>query len=87
MFFCPTCANLLLVAQDAERGYHFACPTCTYRGTLTRRIERTSELSLKRVDEIRGGKAEWEAVPKTQGTVLALFYFGSSLVGTNYMLG
>ena len=67
VFFCPTCANLLLIGHQVELGNHLICQTCSYKCTIDKKIKKTHELKPKRVDEIRGGKAEWEAVPKTQG--------------------
>ena len=75
MFFCPTCGNLLLIDQAAELGFHFLCQTCDYHCTLRKKITKKQELTLKKVDEVRGGKAEWEAVPKTQGRfILGIVY-------------
>ena len=37
LIFCPTCANILIVEQG-ERSYRFACNTCPYVYNLRQKV-------------------------------------------------
>jgi len=54
MLFCPTCANLLIIAVDDVGKNEWACQSCPYKFPIT--VEMTSRTKLKRkqVDDILG---------------------------------
>ncbi|CAL5220751.1 g2813 [Coccomyxa viridis] len=63
-FFCPTCANLLLV--DVESGQPlFKCQTCPYIYSVDREISREAQLKKKEVDDVLGGSDAWKNVQTT----------------------
>ncbi|KAI2666065.1 DNA-directed RNA polymerase III subunit RPC10 [Labeo rohita] len=65
LLFCPTCGNVLIV-EEGQRCFRFACNTCPYVHNITR----------KEVDDVLGGSAAWENVDSTPGkTVYNTFSF------------
>ncbi|CAK0783326.1 hypothetical protein CVIRNUC_006525 [Coccomyxa viridis] len=65
-FFCPTCANLLVVDVDSGQPL-FKCQTCPYIYTVDREISRDAQLRKKEVDDVLGGSDAWKNVQTTTG--------------------
>ena len=49
LLFCPTCANILECEEGANVCYRFACSTCPYIYTITKRISNKTYTKLKEV--------------------------------------
>ncbi|KAJ3044173.1 DNA-directed RNA polymerase III subunit RPC10 [Rhizophlyctis rosea] len=67
MYFCPSCANLLLVRQG-DLSNEFFCQTCPYVCKIQKEITTRTDYKRKQVDDILGGAAAWENVDKTNAT-------------------
>ncbi|OWF45196.1 DNA-directed RNA polymerase III subunit RPC10-like [Mizuhopecten yessoensis] len=67
LMFCPTCSNVLVV-EEGERCYRFACNTCPYIQNIKRKISNRKYPKLKEVDDVLGGAAAWENVDNTAET-------------------
>lgn len=65
--FCPTCANVLVV-EEGQNCYRFACNTCPYVQNIQRKIASRKYPKLKEVDDVLGGAAAWENVDSTEET-------------------
>jgi len=66
LLFCPTCANILECEEGANVCYRFACSTCPYIYTITKRISNKTYTKLKEIDDVLGGSAAWENVDSTE---------------------
>ena len=67
MFFCPTCANLLLVGgAEADGTGQLQCQACPYEYWLKGRLEEEAPLARKAVDDVLGGDEAWVSVDRTQ---------------------
>ncbi|KAK3532731.1 hypothetical protein QTP86_028103 [Hemibagrus guttatus] len=64
LLFCPTCGNVLVV-EEGQRCYRFACNTCPYVHNITRKVNNRKYPKLKEVDDVLGGSAAWENVDST----------------------
>ena len=65
MFFCPTCANFLLMDQRIAGGVQFYCKTCDYVSRVRKHMEKEVKFDKKNTDLIIGGAAEWENASQT----------------------
>ncbi|VDI76177.1 Hypothetical predicted protein [Mytilus galloprovincialis] len=66
LLFCPTCANILVV-EEGQNCYRFACNTCPYIQNINRKIGNRKYPKLKEVDDVLGGSSAWENVDSTDG--------------------
>ncbi|KAI8827153.1 uncharacterized protein EV422DRAFT_582788 [Fimicolochytrium jonesii] len=73
MYFCPSCANMLLIAQGESGHNQFVCQTCPYIHWLTfvlplciKPITSRTTYKRKQVDDVLGGSAAWENVDATE---------------------
>ncbi|XP_016361404.1 DNA-directed RNA polymerase III subunit RPC10 [Sinocyclocheilus anshuiensis] len=64
LLFCPTCGNVLIV-EEGQRCFRFACNTCPYVHNITRKVNNRKYPKLKEVDDVLGGSAAWENVDST----------------------
>ncbi|KAG2455397.1 RPC10 polymerase, partial [Polypterus senegalus] len=64
LLFCPTCGNVLIV-EEGQKCYRFACNTCPYIHNVTRKVTSRKYPKLKEVDDVLGGAAAWENVDST----------------------
>uniref|UniRef100_UPI00398E5B42 DNA-directed RNA polymerase III subunit RPC10 n=1 Tax=Pristiophorus japonicus TaxID=55135 RepID=UPI00398E5B42 len=64
LLFCPTCGNVLIV-EEGQKCYRFACNTCPYVHNITRKVTSRKYPKLKEVDDVLGGAAAWENVDST----------------------
>ncbi|KAJ1098381.1 hypothetical protein NDU88_003492 [Pleurodeles waltl] len=64
LLFCPTCGNVLIV-EEGQKCYRFACNTCPYVHNVTRKVTSRKYPKLKEVDDVLGGAAAWENVDST----------------------
>uniref|UniRef100_A0A1W7R9T1 DNA-directed RNA polymerase subunit n=1 Tax=Hadrurus spadix TaxID=141984 RepID=A0A1W7R9T1_9SCOR len=62
--FCPICANILIV-EEGQTRYRFACSTCPYVHNIRYKIINRKYTRLKEVDDVLGGSAAWENVDST----------------------
>ncbi|XP_071141391.1 DNA-directed RNA polymerase III subunit RPC10-like [Mytilus edulis] len=67
LLFCPTCANILVV-EEGQNCYRFACNTCPYIQNINRKIGNRKYPKLKEVDDVLGGSSAWENVDSTDVT-------------------
>eukprot|EP01104_Vermistella_antarctica_P001347 TRINITY_DN113_c0_g1_i1.p2 TRINITY_DN113_c0_g1~~TRINITY_DN113_c0_g1_i1.p2 ORF type:complete len:110 (+),score=11.89 TRINITY_DN113_c0_g1_i1:288-617(+) len=66
VFFCPSCATILLVEHGPEDNVlRFACQTCRYVHPLRKTVSKTLPLERKQVDDVLGGEETWENVDQT----------------------
>ncbi|GMH56409.1 hypothetical protein TL16_g02128 [Triparma laevis f. inornata] len=66
MWFCPICANLLMV--DGTTGgttSSFICSTCPYKNSIASKRRNRIKLKSKKLDDVLGGAGAWENVDKT----------------------
>ncbi|RUP24773.1 POLR3K [Jimgerdemannia flammicorona] len=66
MFFCPVCANVLLVQKNSGLQF-FLCQTCPYVFHFEGGFIIRTKLKRKEVDDVLGGAAAWENVDFTEG--------------------
>ena len=64
LYFCPTCANLLVV-EEGSQGMRFSCVTCPYIYPIRRYVGYKSYPKLKAIDDVLGGAAAWKNVDAT----------------------
>ncbi|KAI8849248.1 hypothetical protein BC829DRAFT_361974 [Chytridium lagenaria] len=68
MFFCPTCANLLLIQVGEMGGHELFCQACPYMCTLEKVLNffycEHSE-GKKAVDDVLGGEEALEKQDQT----------------------
>ncbi|XP_065844239.1 DNA-directed RNA polymerase III subunit RPC10-like [Oscarella lobularis] len=62
--YCPLCGNILVV-EDGQESFQFACSTCPYVHNMSKLSSRTYP-KMKEVDDVLGGKAAWENVDSTE---------------------
>ncbi|CAN2391198.1 DNA-dependent RNA polymerase catalyzes the transcription of DNA into RNA using the four ribonucleoside triphosphates as substrates [Pristimantis euphronides] len=67
LLFCPTCGNVLIV-EEGQKCYRFACNTCPYVHNVNRKVTSRKYPKLKEVDDVLGGSAAWENVDSTAET-------------------
>ncbi|KAI8917998.1 hypothetical protein BC831DRAFT_501718 [Entophlyctis helioformis] len=67
MYFCPTCANLLLV-QSGERGNELFCQSCPYVCRVEKPLTKKQTFERKAIDDVLGGAKSWENVDQTDTT-------------------
>ncbi|PIO22378.1 hypothetical protein AB205_0166470, partial [Aquarana catesbeiana] len=67
LLFCPTCGNVLIV-EEGQKCYRFACNTCPYVHNINRKVTSRKYPKLKEVDDVLGGSAAWENVDSTAGS-------------------
>lgn len=65
MYFCPSCANLLVIRLNAWGQNSFACQTCPYTYSLTKPVVERTTFKTKEVDDILGGAGAWDNVDQT----------------------
>ena len=65
MFFCPTCANLLLIEKTLS-DFRFFCKTCPYVFVVQQKVAKTMHLDRKEVDDVLGGKEAWKDVDQIE---------------------
>lgn len=63
-YFCPTCANLLIVEESSE-GMRFSCVTCPYVFPIKKRVSYKIYPKLKALDDVLGGADAWKNVDST----------------------
>ncbi|KAJ3319975.1 DNA-directed RNA polymerase III subunit RPC10 [Boothiomyces sp. JEL0866] len=66
MYFCPVCANLLLVEE--QDGNQLFCQACPYVSKITKPISQKKVFKPKQVDDILGGDDAWENVDSTEAS-------------------
>ncbi|XP_045110240.1 DNA-directed RNA polymerase III subunit RPC10-like isoform X1 [Portunus trituberculatus] len=64
LYFCPTCANLLIV-EESPQGMRFSCVTCPYVFPIKRCVSYKIYPKLKALDDVLGGAAAWKNVDST----------------------
>ncbi|XP_071519495.1 DNA-directed RNA polymerase III subunit RPC10 [Panulirus ornatus] len=64
LYFCPTCANLLIV-EEGSLGMRFSCVTCPYVFPVKRCVSYKIYPKLKALDDVLGGSAAWKNVDST----------------------
>lgn len=63
LLFCPTCANVLVVEEGTgSSSYQFACKTCPFIYSITKKISDKRYPKLKEVDDVLGGESAWANV-------------------------
>ncbi|KAK7091803.1 DNA-directed RNA polymerase III subunit RPC10-like [Littorina saxatilis] len=65
LMFCPICANVLVV-EEGNNCYRFACNTCPYIRNMTRKLTSRRYPKLKEVDDVLGGADAWKNVDNTE---------------------
>nr|ACO09764.1 DNA-directed RNA polymerases III 12.5 kDa polypeptide [Osmerus mordax] len=68
LLFCPTCGNVLIV-EEGQKCYRFACNTCPYVHNITRKVNNRKYPKLKEVDDVLGGAKAWETLTPHQKNV------------------
>lgn len=64
LYFCPTCANLLIV-EEGFQGMRFSCVTCSYIFPIKRCVSYKIYPKLKGLDDVLGGAEAWKNVDST----------------------
>ncbi|KAI9207808.1 uncharacterized protein BJ171DRAFT_420308 [Polychytrium aggregatum] len=64
MYFCPNCANLLLV-KSGMTGYELQCQTCPYVCQIERPVGSKRWFKKKEIDDVLGGEDAWKNVDTT----------------------
>ncbi|KAL2917862.1 RNA polymerase III C11 subunit [Polyrhizophydium stewartii] len=67
MYFCPLCANLLLV-KPGEYGNELFCQSCPYVSKITKPLSKRQQFARKAVDDVLGGAGSWENVDQTDAS-------------------
>ncbi|KAH6570394.1 hypothetical protein BASA82_000897 [Batrachochytrium salamandrivorans] len=67
MYFCPQCANLLLV-QPGTDGNELFCQLCPYICKVEKPFTKRYTFPRKEVDDVLGGSSSWENVDQTDVT-------------------
>jgi DNA-directed RNA polymerase subunit M/transcription elongation factor TFIIS len=57
VYFCPFCANMLLIEYGLEGAMRFYCQTCPYVCLIPRKLTKTFQLKRKTVDDVLGDDA------------------------------
>eukprot|EP00842_Homolaphlyctis_polyrhiza_P003746 jgi/Hompol1/4372/HPOL_003513-RA len=65
MYFCPVCANLLLVQQGRTINNELFCQTCPYVCKIEKPLNKRQTFKRKHVDDVLGGADAWENVDQT----------------------
>jgi len=71
VYFCPYCANMLLIEYGREGATRFYCQTCAYVCPIPRKLTKTFHLKRKAVDDVLGDDA-WVHADTEQSTSLTL---------------
>eukprot|EP01102_Stenamoeba_stenopodia_P005814 TRINITY_DN16539_c0_g1_i1.p2 TRINITY_DN16539_c0_g1~~TRINITY_DN16539_c0_g1_i1.p2 ORF type:complete len:110 (-),score=19.47 TRINITY_DN16539_c0_g1_i1:220-549(-) len=66
MFFCPNCANLLLVDAGPSANMRFFCLTCPYVFMIRNKISKRLPLKKKQIEPVLGGANAWKNAQKTE---------------------
>jgi DNA-directed RNA polymerase III subunit RPC11 len=67
MWFCPICANLLMVDGTlSSPSSSFICSTCPFKKSITSKRRNRIKLKNKTVDDVLGGAGAWENVDRTE---------------------
>ncbi|EGF83763.1 hypothetical protein BATDEDRAFT_8263 [Batrachochytrium dendrobatidis JAM81] len=67
MYFCPQCANLLLI-QAGNEGNELFCQSCPYICRVEKSLNKRLVFTRKDVDDVFGGEGSWENVDQTDAT-------------------
>jgi DNA-directed RNA polymerase III subunit RPC11 len=61
MYFCPSCANILLVTERVDDNA-LQCQTCPYIYKIHAPLTQRKHYARKQLDDVLGGQDQWEVV-------------------------
>ncbi|RKO98161.1 hypothetical protein CXG81DRAFT_14491 [Caulochytrium protostelioides] len=67
-YFCPDCANILVVEPQHDLKNAFQCRACPYKFAIEYRFADRTQFERKQVDDVLGGEGAWDNVDSTDAT-------------------